>query len=76
MVSLTIICCPLVWSLTYFPSSKFNTLLRLKRPHASTGIVILDEAVSTLHGDLSKTAVLVENIENVALGNFLGKEVA
>lgn len=62
--------------LTYFPPFNLNSLLGLQRMEAGVSVMVLDEAVRAFHGDLGDSTVFVEDVEEIALGNLLGVQIA
>ena len=43
---------------------------------ASISVMVLDESICALHGDLGNSAVFVEDVEEIPLGYFFSVEVA
>ena len=61
--------------LTYFPASDFNSLLILQGLKACISVVVLNKAICTFHGDLRKSTILMEDVENVPFRGFLREQV-
>lgn len=62
--------------LTYFPPPDFNPLLAFQRAHARSSIVILHKTIGALHRYLSKSTILLKDVEDVALRNLFREQIA